>query len=182
MTPTPFRIRSHIIRIRNHPIVCTSLGGSLGGSAYSGFFQFGLMKLILFAFFLKHQEIITSRIQRTKGMLLKCHEYPSSYLFCIPYIVHHGKQNLISTSNFDIGLYKIGIRQWNEGVWPNQPDGVSTWACQKPPPWSPSQLKLRTIRTHTCSMVEGITSIAVTKIVVSGAAWAQNGNSAVLRF
>ena len=66
-TPTPFRIGSHIIRIRNHPIVCTSLGGSLGGSACNGFLLIGLMKLILFAkIHLKHQEI-TLRNQKNKG-------------------------------------------------------------------------------------------------------------------
>ena len=41
------------------------------------------------------------------------------------------------------------------------------WAYQKPPPWSPCQSKCRTIRTLACSLVEGIASTAVTKIVVS---------------
>ena len=47
----------------------------------------------------------------------------------------------------------------------NLPDWISTWAYQKPPPWSPSQSKCRTIRTLACSLVEGIASTAVPKLL-----------------
>ena len=49
-------------------------------------------------------------------------------------------------------------------LWPNQPDWISTWACRNHhPDDSPNQNF--TIRMHACSMVEGITSTAVTKVV-----------------
>ena len=76
-TPTPFKIGSHIIRNRNHPIVCTSFGGSLGGSACNGFFSIWAHEVDpLCKFYFKHQEIIL-RIQRNKRECWssKCHEY-----------------------------------------------------------------------------------------------------------
>ena len=81
--------------------------------------------------------------------------------FCVYHTLYTMEREILSQHpcHFDINLALYNL----EIYWIELQPGLT----RNHHPDHPSNQKFRTIRTQACSLVEGITSIAVTKIVVS---------------